>query len=68
MHCFALSFEQLLVVEARHKSGRVLEVIRSENFRMPRNDLEMLVQSHTEGECWESVEGVEGLRAVRRPA
>lgn len=48
-------------MEARHKSGRVLEVIRSENFRMPRNDLEMLVQSHTEGEPGESVEGVDGI-------
>ena len=40
---------QLLVVEAHLACGRVVEVIRSEGFRMPRSDLEMLVQSHTEG-------------------
>ena len=43
---------QLLVVEAHLACGRVVEVIRSEGFRMPRSDLEMLVQSHTEGAAW----------------
>ncbi len=40
---------QVLVVEAHHPHGPPIQIIRSEDFHMPANDTEMLVQSHTEG-------------------
>lgn len=36
-------------MEAHHAHGPPVVVIRSEGFRMPRNDTEMLLQSHVEG-------------------
>ena len=49
---------QVLTVEAHHAHGPPVVVIRSEGFHMPRNDTEMLLQSHVEGEGrWSEGEG-----------